>query len=74
MSIGLVDRDMRLRQRIDELSDQRDQALAQLEQCRAKRMKLHNRVRTLEQSRELWRQRAMQQPARKRIVPSERTP
>jgi hypothetical protein len=31
-------------------------------------------MRLVEASRQLWRQRALQPPTRKRIVPSERTP
>jgi hypothetical protein len=77
----LPDDHHRFRLRIDRLTDQRDQAIERaerserkLEQCRRVRAKFYNRMRLVEASRELWRQRAMQQPARKRIVPSERAP
>jgi uncharacterized coiled-coil DUF342 family protein len=61
----ISDRELRLRQRIDELRDQRDQARAQAQRAteklavvRRRRDRLADRVYLLERSLALWRQRA----------------
>jgi len=55
----------RLRHRIDQLSDDRDQALAQLDDCRRQRGKLRRRIYQLKASRALWRNRAKQWAGRR---------
>jgi uncharacterized coiled-coil DUF342 family protein len=60
----IADRELRLRQRIDDLRDERDTAREQLDAARRDRRKLRNRVRTLERSLALWRLRATQRTKR----------
>jgi uncharacterized coiled-coil DUF342 family protein len=55
----VTSRELRLRRRIDKLTDERDAARAKLEQCRQRRDKLRERARTLDRSLELWRLRAL---------------
>jgi hypothetical protein len=58
-------RELRLRHRIDQLSDDRDQALAQLADCRRQHGKLRRRIYQLKTSRALWRNRAKQWAGRR---------
>lgn len=63
-------RERRLRQRIDQLADQRDEYRQQLETTRHVRDKLRTRVYELERSRNLWKLRARQwRPLRPRARP-----
>ena len=57
----MTDREYRLRQRIDQITDQRDHALDQLARCRRAAPRAWNRTARLRQSLELWRTRALRQ-------------
>ena len=57
----MTDREFRLRQRIDQITDQRDHALEQLARCRESRTRAWNRTSRLRHSLELWRTRALRQ-------------
>ena len=48
----------RFRERIQQLLDDNEQLRAKLGRCRQQHAKDHQRIRVLEQSRQLWRQRA----------------
>ena len=59
------DRETRLRQRIDQLTNERDQARDKLDACRARNKQLRDRTYMLEKSLALWRLRARQERARR---------
>lgn len=55
----MTDRELHLRERIDELTDQRDAALSALWESRARRKRTTNRLCEMRASRDLWRHRAL---------------
>lgn len=59
------DRELRLRKRIDQLTDERDKALDQRDRLRIKMWRLRGRIYDLTRSRDLWRIRALRKPVKK---------